>query len=381
MKVLHVTPSFYPAVFYGGPTYSTYSLCQSLAKCDVDISVLTTNANGPDAVLDVETDQEITLGDRLSVLYCRRLIHQSISLQLLYRLRSSVQWADMIHLTAVYNFPTIPTLLLCSLLDKPVIWSPRGGLQRWEGSTHLMAKAAWELVCLFVAPKKLILHVTSDQEAEESLKRIPGIKVAVIPNGIEIPIKVSHVPRNGMVRLLYLGRLDPKKGIENLFSACNLLNKNASPAWYLTIAGAGEREFTEILRVRMEKLGLSKQVKMVGQVSGDAKRHLFENTDIVVVPSYTENFGLVVAEALAHGVPVVASKGTPWHRVEEIGCGLWVNNDPDSLTKAIEQICRMPLREMGEQGRDWMKKEFTWELRAQEMIAVYEECLSKNRLI
>src|SRR5439155_27327241 len=92
---------------------------------------------------------------------------------------------------------------------------------------------------------------------------------------------------------------------------------------------------------------------------------------LTIVPSYKENFAMVMAESLAHGVPVIASKGTPWRRVEEIGCGLWVDNDAESLAKAIGQMSRMPLREMGTRGREWMAKEYSWDKRAQEFLACY----------
>src|SRR5947209_1044244 len=112
-------------------------------------------------------------------------------------------------------------------------------------------------------------------------------------------------------------------------------------------------------------------MRMIGEVRGDEKRRLFENSDLTIVPSHRENFGMVVAESLAHGVPVIASKGTPWRRVEEIGCGLWVDNDPKSLAQAIEQMSLMPLIEMGRRGREWMAKEFSWDKRAQEVLACY----------
>ena len=95
----------------------------------------------------------------------------------------------------------------------------------------------------------------------------------------------------------------------------------------------------------------------------------------MVVPSFTESFSLVVAEALAHGVPVVASTGTPWSRLEQMECGLWVHNDPESLAKAIQRMKYLPLRKMGNNGREWMQKEFTWPLRTQEMLQCYERLL------
>jgi glycosyltransferase involved in cell wall biosynthesis len=217
--------------------------------------------------------------------------------------------------------------------------------------------------------------VTSEKEARESLEQLPGVKTIVIPNGVEIPNRLIHVPENGVLRLLYLGRLHPKKGIANLLSACKRLNDSSNTTWSLTLAGAGDPKYVETLRTRIEELKLGKQVQMVGAVDGEMKRNLFENSEIAVVPSHTENFGMVVAEALAHGVPVIASKGTPWVRVEEMGCGLWVDNDPESLSKAIERMSKMPLREMGQRGREWMEKEFSWESIVGMMVQIYRNLL------
>lgn len=143
------------------------------------------------------------------------------------------------------------------------------------------------------------------------------------------------------------------------------------------MAGTGDLNYTKTTKVRIEELGLSRSVEMVGEVLGEAKRRLFEKADMAVVPSYTENFGMVVAEALAHGVPVIASRGTPWKRLEEIGCGMWVRNTPEELAEAIERMSRMPLREMGWRGRNWMEREFGWESRAQEMIRCYDAAMGK----
>jgi glycosyltransferase involved in cell wall biosynthesis len=136
--------------------------------------------------------------------------------------------------------------------------------------------------------------------------------------------------------------------------------------------------YVQTLLDQIRTLGLSQQVRMVGDVRGEVKQNLFEHTDTVIVPSYTENFGMVVAEALAHAVPVIASTGTPWSRLEEMGSGLWVNNDPESLAKAIEHMSKMPLSEMGRRGREWMRKEFTWESRAREMMEAYKKLVHKT---
>jgi glycosyltransferase involved in cell wall biosynthesis len=96
------------------------------------------------------------------------------------------------------------------------------------------------------------------------------------------------------------------------------------------------------------------------------------------VPSYTENFAIVVAEALAHGVPVIASKGTPWSRLEEMKCGLWVDNDPETLARAIRSISGMSLQHMGFIGREWMRKEFSWRSVTDQMLGLYRRCAAHD---
>ncbi len=375
LKILQVIPSFYPATSYGGPIESTYQLCRYSATNRCDVSVLTTNANGPQAVLDVPTDREVKLAEGVRVRYCDRLMRDSVSLTLLRLLPSHIHWADVVHLTGVYSFPTIPTLTACMTLGKPVVWSARGSLQRWEGSTRVQLKAVWESVCRAVAPKKIILHATSQEEATANTKRFPDLKTVVIPNGMEVPEKILHEPIDGVLRLLYLGRLHPIKGIENLLVSCKMLNDNSKVIWSLAIAGNGDPGYIEKIRARIKALKLEQYVRIVEEVRGETKKSYFENSDIVVVPSYTENFGMVVAEALAHGLPVIASKGTPWKRMEEMGCGLWVDNDPESLAKAVERMSTMPLREMGERGRRWMQNDFTWESRAKDMNKLYQSLI------
>lgn len=374
MRVLHIVPSFYPAVYYGGPIYSLYSLCNVLARQGVELRVLTTDTAGPGKVVVEDFPTVAASGYR--VYFCRRRFGVSVSTGVLCSVVGLIRWADVVHLTAVYSFPTIPGLLTCRVLGKPVVWSPRGALQRWEGSRRRMLKAVWEWVCRLVAPGGLVLHVTSEKEAKESLERFPGVKVAVIPNGVEIPDQVGHVNSNGTLRLLYLGRLDPKKGIENLLAACRILDGTLGVPWSLGVVGTGDPNYAKAIEIRIKELGLSQPVHLVGEVLGEAKQRLFEKADLVVVPSYTENFSMVVAEALAHGVPVIASRGTPWQRVEEMGCGLWVDNAPEELAKAIDQMSRMPLREMGQRGRKWMRREFGWDIRAKEMITCYEAAMT-----
>lgn len=374
LKIAHVVPSFHPAHVYGGPIQSVYALCNALARRGCEVRVLTTNANGLNAVLDVDTAREHVLGDGISVRYCARRLRHSVAPELLRLLPDYVRWADVLHLTAVYNFTTFPTLATARRQDKPVVWSPRGALQRWSGSRRPVLKSLWEMVTRGLAPQPLVLHVTSEEERRESLLKIPLARAEVIPNGIDIPAAVVRNESSGALRLLYIGRLDPKKGIENLLEACARLDFS----WILTIAGAGGDTYLRLLADRICALGLDGKAVLAGEVLGDAKERVFQDADLCVVPSFTENFAIVVAEALARAVPVIASRGTPWQAVEDHGCGMWIDNRPESLAVAIARLRSAPLREMGARGREWMQRDFSWDTIGARMMAVYTGLLDHN---
>ena len=378
MKILHVVPSFHPAYSYGGPIRSTFELCRSAVELGGEVRVLTTDANGLDRVLDVDKNEEVQLPEGFRVRYCPRRLRHSVSPTLMRLLPTYMRWADVVHLTGVYNFPTFPTIFWGRLLNKPLIWSPRGALQRWEGSSRVGPKAVWDFLWYHTADRvELTMHVTSEQERREVSARFPRLRMAMIPNGVDVPVDLNRVERNGELRMLFIGRLDSKKGIEALLKACGLVD--SAPPWRLAIAGWGAPEYVSQLKEQIHALGLSGRVEMLGPVLSEAKKALFECSDVALVPSYTENFGIVVAEALAHGVPVIASKGTPWSRLEEMKCGLWVDNDPESLASAIRSISTMPLQDMGRRGREWMQNEFSWRSVTNQMLALYHQCARRYR--
>jgi glycosyltransferase involved in cell wall biosynthesis len=373
MKVLHVVPSFHPAYSYGGPIRSTFELCRNIVELGCEVRVLTTDADGLDRVLDVDKNEEVRLPEGFRVRYCPRRQRHSVSPTLMRLLPTYMRWADVVHLTGVYNFPSFPTISWGRLLNKPLIWSPRGALQRWKGSSRIGPKAIWDFLWYHTADRvELTMHVTSEHESRETLARFPKLRMAMIPNGVDVPVDLNRVEGNGTLRMLFIGRLDPKKGIEALLKACSLVD--SAPPWRLAIAGWGAREYVSQLKEQIHALRLSERVEMLGPVLSEARKGLFECSDVAVVPSYTENFAIVVAESLAHGVPVIASKGTPWSRLEEMKCGLWVDNDPESLADAIRSISTMPLPDMGLRGREWMQNEFSWRSITNQMLALYQQC-------
>jgi glycosyltransferase involved in cell wall biosynthesis len=375
LKILHVAPSFYPAVVYGGPTESTYRLTLALARhagCDID--VLTTDANGPRVLSDLAPDRRWTPVPRMHVHYCHRTFGQ-LSFEMMRALPAAIRRADAVHLMAVYSAPTIPTLALCRLFGKPVVWSPRGALQRWEGTRRPLVKSLWEAVCRLVAPRSLTLHLTSEQERVSSVRRFPRARTAVIPNGVVLP-ETQSAQVSSEFRMVFLGRLDPIKGLENLIAACSLLR--LPRPWRLTLAGSGKTAYEKLLDDQIRSAGLGDRVRRIGALAAEGKAAFFAEADVLILPSHSENFGIVVAEALAHGVPVIVSSATPWSRVNEMGCGLSVNNDPQSLAMAMTQIAESDCVDMGRRGRAWMQKEFSWDSIADRVAAVYASVIARQ---
>lgn len=376
MKILHVTPSYYPATYWGGPIFSTYALCNALAGFpDVELRVLASDMAGPSVSQRVPvTGFPMRYPAGYDVYFTSRVMGREIAPGLLANLWGMVSWADAVLLTGTYSFPTIPTLLACRLSNKPLIWSPRGALQashEWAGASRPSLKRLWEKICWCIQPQQCILHVTAEAEKQASLARLPGLNAVIIPNGIDVPPTISHrvwMPE-GILRLMFISRLDPKKGLEKLLHAVLLLDRHTT----LDVYGTGGRAYVRSLQQLVDNLQLSHLVRFHGHVDGEEKLKAFAAADLFVLPSHSENFGMVVAEALAHGVPAIVSYGAPWSELDSRGCGRWVGNDPETLAASIDKLRNENLEAMGKRGRAWMQESFGWQGRARQMKAVFDE--------
>lgn len=360
MKVLHVTPSYYPATRWGGPIFSTKAICDGIASDpEIELTVLTTDAAGRKIRDRLSVNErEVFLPQGYVVKYVRRRAGHSIAPGMIWHLLREVYAADIIHLTAVYSFPTLPTLLLARLFKKPLVWSPRGALQataEWKGARNVWLKTRFEGLVQFVRPhRRIVLHTTAPKEAELSVAKLAGLDAVVIPNSVPMP-KKSALKRhsNGTIKLLFIGRIHKVKGLERLLSAFEKLPENFT----LDIYGEGESPYAKALTSRIGLI--SDRIVFHGHVDGQRKSAAFYGSDIFILPSYSENFGMSVAEALAHGVPVITTTATPWTNLDREGCGRCIDLASIDLAAAIIDLSRQDLAEMGRRGRAWMEREFS----------------------
>jgi len=381
MNIAHISPTYYPAIYWGGPISYDYGLNNALARLPGNVvKVLTTDVAGPkkNDLLDVNSIDEDIYPNQ-EVIFAHRIAGHCVSWELLYKISSIVRWADVVRLSATYSFPTIPTLALCRLYDKPLIWTLHGAIldtHVWDGAPRRRLKRLWEYGCdALIRRNGVVLHTMAQPEKDSAETRISNARAVIVPNGVHVPPifpQQEWLP-NGRLRLMYLGRLAKKKGIENLLHAIKILS---DPSISLAIYGAGDATYVKSLHALTDDLGLKSSVSFMGEVTGDDKNKAMVTADMCIVPSHTESFCIVVAEALAHGLPVIASHGTPWQELEAKRCGWWVDNSPQSLAQTIERSRSMPLDEMGRRGWEWMGAEYSWDAVAKQMMVVCRDLLT-----
>lgn len=356
MNILHVTPAYYPATFWGGPIFSTKMICDEMARRPgMAVSVLTTDSAGL-RVRERVAEGAAALG--YPVTYTRRVAGHSISPGLLWRLPGAIRRADVVHVTSTYNFPVLPAMALARLLGKPVVWSPRGAIlatEDWADSPRRRLKRAFQWLAYRLAPRRLVVHVTAENERLATARALPGAEFAVIPNAVDLPPMPARPARSpgDPLRLMFLSRLHPKKGLERLLAAMAEL----PPSVTLDICGSGEPAYVASLQRQAEALG--GRVRLHGEVQGDAKARAFAAADLFVLPSFSENFGIVIAEALAHGLPVLTTTATPWPDLESRGCGLSIDPVTGNVAAAVRMLAGRDLRSMGEAGRAWIAEDYS----------------------
>jgi len=240
--------------------------------------------------------------------------------------------------------------------------------------SHLKKRAFWALLQGPAIRAAACLHATSEQEYEEIRGFGLTHPVAIIPNGIDFPkLALQPTGRPAPERVvLSLGRIHPKKGLGCLLHAWSKVEAGC-PGWRLKIVGPREVGHDDELRALAKALGLTR-VSIEGPVYGDAKTTAYQEADLFILPTLNENFGLTVAEALVAGTPVISTKGAPWSGLESEGCGWWIDHGVEPLATALARAMALPreaLKAMGEKGREWMIRDFSWDRVAHDMLDVY----------
>lgn len=392
MKIGVVIPSFYPATVYGGPLHSSLAMCQSLARLGHEVFVFTTNANGKSHT-DVPIREMVELEPGLKVKYYHDTIPTRLSLMMIPGLWSDLKSVDVVYTQAIFSVPTPLSLLYSTLQGKTVVVTPRGALGP-DCLAHGPSsyKSLWLRFLITPFLSRVAWQATSDKEKEEILSVYPGTRTEVIPNGIHAKDyqELGKLDRMEYLQsfaanelnpqepvFISLGRLHPIKGLDLLVEAFSQYFREKAEG-YLIIAGNNDG-MLESLKHQCKKLQIEDRVFFPGPLHGPQKIQFLAGGDLFILPSHTENFGLVYAEALASGTPVIASKNTPWSELHEFNCGRWINNTPAEITRnMVDLVENEDLEKMGQNGRDFVLARFDWMSLAEHMSKLLEEHKLQN---
>ena len=255
----------------------------------------------------------------------------------------------------------------------PRVVTPHGMLEPWAWQYKAWKKRlAWFLFQDRDLKTAQVLHATATSEAMNLRKFFPDVPIAMIPLGIDLPPASPPPPKISQKTLLFLSRIHEKKGLLNLVEAWAQLQPQN---WQLVIAGPNEKGYQGIIEKRIEALKLTETISFPGEVVGDPKWELYRQADLFVLPTLSENFGIVVAEALACETPVITTKGAPWSELEAHRCGWWIDIGVTPLVETLQQAMSLSdgeRVEMGKRGRMLIESKYTWKQTTQQMLDVYQ---------
>ena len=378
--MLHVTSYFAPAHQYGGPPASILGLCKGLQRSGVDVEVVTTTANGrtPLPASSSEGDRYEGVPVRyVPAAFPRRFFGAHIRRPL----ADAIERADVCHIHGVWNVPEWWASHLARAARVPYVISPRGMLQPQAMRRGRARKAvAYSLLERRNLSHAALLHATSEQEADAIGQLQLGVKVAIVPNGVDLSAaqqatkgyraRLGIAPNDFVV--LFLGRMHRIKRIDLIADAFAEL-RATRPSAHLVLAGPDEHGLLPDLKRRLAPH--SAAVHTVDAVSGDDKWALLKDADAMVQASDSESFGLAVVESLAAGVPVVATKTTPWRELEQRDCGFWVEQTAPAIAGALRALADNPegRARMGARAAAFAREAFDWDAVVPAMARLYAD--------
>jgi glycosyltransferase involved in cell wall biosynthesis len=388
MKILQIVPSI--SLIYGGPSQMVLGLAPALAKEGVEVTILTTDSNGDSGQkpLDVPLNHPVKQ-DGYQIIYfrCAPFRRYKFSLDLLYWLKRHAHEFDIAHIHALFSPVSSAAAVVCRQQKLPYILRPLGTLD----PADLRKKK--QLKQLYVAilergniASAAAIHFTSEQEAKVSARFGVSTRDLVIPLGVIPPVEEKGEVRNqlgipGDVPLvLFMSRIDPKKGLNLLIPALEKLLASGYN-FHFVLAGTNPQDpsYEEKIKSQVQNSLLRSHTTITGFVTGKLKASLLEAADLFVLPSYYENFGIAVAEAMVAGIPVVISDQVHiYQRVLDSESGWVGTTDVQSLQGLLQQALQNPAecQRRGLNAQKYALQHFSWNAIARQTIQAYNQIIA-----
>ncbi|GAB6188086.1 glycosyltransferase [Thermopirellula anaerolimosa] len=400
-RILHVIHSIDPRS--GGPSHALRGLVQEQVRRGHHVTILTTDAQSaepwaPEGEYRARMQADpafsgseifIAHGFGRSRIFARYTWTPEGRRWLARRLRDQAVQPDVLHIHGVFSHLTTLTPRLARRFGVPYVMRPAGTFSPRCLALGRTSLKRW-FTRLFVhqdLKSSSAVQATTPAEADELRRQFSLDNVRVIPHGVALPSSASGDVRSARHELgvpgdaklvLYLSRITPKKRVSWVIEAVGRLSEQW-PDLVGIVAGpdaGAERE----LRDATAAARLNGRIRRYGFATGELKARLFQAADVLVLPSQSENFGVVVVEAMAHGVPVVVTPGVASHiYVDASGCGMTVEDSIDGVTEGIRRLLQADKSELGRRGREYVEKHLTWPAVAKQVDDLYESVLRPCR--
>lgn len=358
MKILHFITAIDRSL--GGVSMYIQLLTKELGKL-VDLLVVTRPTNNP---LPLENCRVEYLPLPISKL--RQFRKQWIGI--LKR-----EQPDIVHINGIWMIQTWIIQREALRMGIKTYITPHGMLEPWIINRHPWKKKLALAIFQKTALKKAIALIATAESEKQNIEQLGYNKnVVVIPNGIDVSAIRMKTDFTIKRRLLYISRIHIKKGVELLLDALEAM-KDLLEGYEVVIAGEGEAGYVTLLKERARKID-KVRISFVGGIYGEQKWDLYRNSDFFVLPSYTENFGYVIAESLACGTPVITTKGTPWEDLENYHCGCWIERSVESFVESMTRFVAMDageLKALGCNGRRLIEEKYSSASVAKALQKVY----------
>jgi glycosyltransferase involved in cell wall biosynthesis len=398
MKILQIVPSI--SLVYGGPSQMVLGLAPALAKQGTKVTVITTDSNGDtgqETPLDVPLNSPIEQ-DGYEIIYfrCSPFRRYKFSLDLLRWLNKHVREYNLAHIHALFSPVSSLAATICRQQKVPYILRPLGTLDPADLQKKKLLKKIYTTI--LERPNiaaSAALHFTSVQEAKVSERFGVATKDLTIPLGA-IPIHSDEdnerkgegrnllyqqfsIPTD-MPLVLFMSRLDRKKGLDLLFPALEALLAEGLN-FHFVLAGGNPQDanYVDKIKFQVQNSLLRSHTTITGFVTGQLKTALLQAADLFVLPSYYENFGIAVAEAMVAGTPVLISDQV--HICQEVRDSEsgWVSSlDVTEIAKSLRTALQNPLecQRRGRLAREYALQNYSWDAIARQTILAYNQIVS-----
>lgn len=363
MKVIHYIPSLDRSS--GGTTAYMQLLTKELTRL-VELYVVSHASENP-VVIDNCT------------VYFQNEFRNFMGMKRQWRILLTQLQPDVVHVNCCWMPACAFIQKWAQALGYKVVLTPHGMLEPWIMARHYWTRklpALWFYQKAAVM-KADVLHATAESEKENLLKLGYNNRIKIIANGIDVENIEMKSSWKRNKEILFLSRVHVKKGINFLLEAVAQLREQVE-GYVIRIAGEGDAIYIDELKQLTERLGISKLVFFEGGVYGNRKWELFRQADLFILPTHSENFGIVVAEALASGTPAVTTMGTPWSELESRRCGWWTKVGTEATVQALRNFLSLTeneLEKMGRNGRKLVEEKYSARKVAEEFVEMYKSIL------